>query len=142
MARLVLLTSLLVAGCAGTPEAAPPAPPDFALALSQGGGFAGRWSGVEVDARGTVTTWEGTGADRRTTTTDTLDAAELSALWDRLDPVFFDTDVDAPGNLTARMEASGDGRVHATAWEPGAHAALDSLYAGLTRLLSSNAAVQ
>ena len=136
MVRLALAITFLVAGCAGPPTADVPAPPDFALALSQGGGFAGLWSGVEVDARGVATAWEGRGGDRTTTASDTLDAAALAALWSRLDPAFFETDADAPGDLTARIEATGDGRAHAAAWVPGTRPALDSLYADLTLTLS------
>ena len=138
MPRLALLSALLVAGCAGPPAAGPPAPPDFALSVSRGGGVTGRWSGVEVDARGAVTAWEGAGADRATTATDTVSADVLAALWDRLDPALFDTDVDAPGNVTARIEASGDGRLHTAAWAPGTHDDLDALYADLLALLPSD----
>ncbi len=128
------LTLALLAGCAGTP-AAPDAPPDFALALSDGGGFSGRWTGVEVDASGRATAWTALGADRTTTAADTLSAAALGRLWARLGPAFFATEADRPGNHTARIEATGDGRTHAAVWTPGDRPTLDTLYADLRALL-------
>lgn len=135
MLRLLLLVALCTTGCTSSPSSAPPAPPDFALAISEGGGFAGGWTGVEVTARGTMTTWSGTGASRTTTAVDTLAASAVDALWARLDPAFFALDADDPGNLTVRIEATGGGRTHAAAWSPGDAPALDSLHADLRALL-------
>ncbi|GIV59927.1 hypothetical protein GQ464_012140 [Rhodocaloribacter litoris] len=114
---LVLLT-----GCTAPrdePAPAAPWPADWRLVCGQGGGVAGRWTGYTITADGTVTAWSGRYAEERVEATGALDRAALQALWTRFEALdFFARVLDEPGNLTAVLEATADGRRHRVAWIP------------------------
>lgn len=146
---LLVVWFVLVGGCrSATPgsenERTAPAqsmmPADFALSFGKGGGFTGVWTGYRIEPDGTVQRWRGRAIDENLTPAGALTAAELEAVWQRLQTEdFFAVENQGPGNMTGYIAVRADSATHTVRWPVSLEASarqspLEQLYAYLLGL--------
>ena len=128
MARLLALCLVgsaglaALAGCAnlGGP---PLAPRDFALTLSEGGGFTGVETGVEVGRDGVVRVW----GDAEALPVQSSDGVR-DVLWNQLRGRFRATRNPGGSSLQRTIRVWAHGDVREARWAPGTEPDLDTLY--------------
>lgn len=149
---IVLLVSVSITGCRTANHAheemaaAPTAslstlPSELEIVCGQGGGFTGAWTGFTFREDGGVWSWTGRAAKENAQLIGRVDIDSIRVLWSMLEAMqFFDLQKEDYGNMTAIVEARGDGEAHRVSWPPKLQGfepmetPLDSFYVSCTRM--------
>ena len=124
MRALVALTVLL-SGCVALGGTALP-PSDFALTLSEGGGFTGVESGVEARRDGTVRAWGDVGPVPARLADDAR-----AALWTRVRQEYRSASAPPSSAVRRTIRVRARGSERTARWVPGTEPDLDALYQAL-----------
>ena len=134
MRLLTATLAALLSGCVALGGPALP-PPDFALGLSEGGGFTGIESGVEVRRDGTVRAWGGVSPVPAQLTAD-----QRAELWTRLREGYHSASAPPTSAVQRTIRIRARGREQTARWVPGTEPDLDLLYQALWAAVRSETA--
>ncbi len=131
--RTLLALTVLLSGCVALGGPALP-PGDFALTLSEGGGFTGMDSGIEAKRDGTVRTWGNVGPVPARLAEDVR-----AALWTQVRQEYRSASAPPSSAVQRTIRVRARGREQTARWVPGTEPDLDALYQALWETVRSGA---
>ncbi len=138
---VLVLVAVFLTTCSSSRQDSRPltVPPDLDVMVSEGGGFAGQWTGYHVDSTGNITRLSGRPPGLTRSSAGRLSTGEMADLWSLIDSSrILDTQSSSQsGNMTRTISVRARRRAVERSWPLSVPATspVDALYNDVLRIL-------